>query len=59
MFYIRICTKTKKRDKKLAELQNHLIARDYAESLVSIAIERARKIPRKSALLKIRRQKAT
>ena len=53
---IRICTKTEIRDKRLAELKNLLIARDYPEGLVTRAIERARKIPRKIALLKIRKK---
>ena len=54
---IRICTKIENRDKRLAELRDLLIARDYPESLVTRAIERAKKIPRKIALMKIRRRK--
>ena len=53
---IRICAKTENRDKRLAELKNLLIARDYPESLVTRAIERARNLPRKIVLLKIRKK---
>ena len=42
----------------MAELRDLLIARDYPESLVTRAIERAKKIPRKIALLKIRKKES-
>ena len=55
---IRICTKIENRDKRLAELKDLLIARDYPENLVTRAIERAKKIPRRIALMKIRKKES-
>ena len=55
---IRICTKIENRDKRLAELKDLLIARDYPENLVTRAIERAKKILRKIALMKIRKKES-
>ena len=51
---IRICTKPEFRDIRLSELKELLLARQYPESLIDRSIERARKIPRKVALLKMR-----
>ena len=51
---IRICTKTQDRDKRLGELKELLLARDYPELLIESAIKKALKIPRKIALLKVK-----
>ena len=48
-----ICTKPENRDKRLAELKELLLAREYPESLIDRAVERAKKIPRKVALYKV------
>ena len=51
---VRICTKTENRDKRLKELKGVLLQRNYPNSLIDRGIERARKIPRKIALLKVK-----
>ena len=55
---VRICTKKENRDKRLAELKDLLLARKYPESLIDRSIEKARKIPRKVALLKVKNKTA-
>ena len=55
---VRICTNSEKRDQRLKELKQLLLARDYPENLIDSAIEKARKIPRKVALLKVRNKKS-
>ena len=52
---VRICIKDENRDKRLAELKELLLARKYPENLVDRSIEKARKIPRKIALLKVKK----
>ena len=47
---IRICTKPENRDRRLQELKELFLARNYNEGLVDRAIEKARKVPRKYAL---------
>ena len=53
---IRICTKKDLRDLRLKELKELLLAREYPENLIDRAITKAAKIPRKVALLKVRRK---
>ena len=53
---IRTCTKIDERDSELNELKELLMARKYPESLVDRAIQKARKIPRKVALHKVRKK---
>ena len=53
---VRICIKEENRDKRLSELKELLLARKYPENLVDGSIEKARKIPRKIALLKVKRK---
>ena len=55
---VRTCTKINERDSRLRELKELLMARKYPESLVDRAIEKARKIPRKVALHKVRKNPA-
>ena len=50
---IRICTKSENRDKRLSELKELLLAREYPESLIDRSIEKSRKISRKVALYKV------
>ena len=50
---VRICSKTENRDKRLLELKELLLARYYPESLIDRSMDKARKIPRKIALLKV------
>ena len=51
---VRICTNSTKRDLRLHELKILLLAREYPEDIVDAAINKARKIPRRIALLKVR-----
>ena len=44
------------RDERLKDLKELLMAREYPEDLINIAIFKARKIPRKVALLKIKKK---
>ena len=53
---MRICTKPEDRDSRLAELKDLLITRNYPECLIDRGIEKARKVPRRVALLKVRRK---
>ena len=53
---VRICTKPKVRDKRLDELKELLLAREYPESLINRGIEKARKVPRMVALLKVKKK---
>ena len=50
---IRICSKPENRDKQLTELKELLAARNYPESIIDRSIEKAKKIPRKVALMKV------
>ena len=45
-----ICSNTEDRDKRLMELRDKLLARDYIMARVDSAIEKARKVPRDRAL---------
>ena len=51
---VRICTKEENRDKRLDELKELLLVRKCSENLVDRSTEKARKIPRKVALLKVK-----
>ena len=53
---VRICSKQENSDKQLEELKELLWARNYPESLIDRGIEKAKKIPRKIALLKVQKQ---
>ena len=55
---VRICSKPENRDKRLCELKELLLARQYPESLIDRNIDKARKIPRKIALLRVRRKES-
>ena len=55
MRIVRICSKPNIRDKRLSELKELLIARQYPEKEVDSAIAKARKIPRKVALFNIKK----
>ena len=52
---VRICTKKENRDKRLLELKKVLQERGYPEQTINREIYRARKIPGKKSLLKIRK----
>jgi hypothetical protein len=52
---IRICTNPKTAVERLQELKELLLARKYPEQIIDSAISRAKKIPRKVALTKIRK----
>ena len=53
---VRICTKSEERDMRLNEIKELLLARQYPESLVDRAIEKAKLIPRKVALFKVKKK---
>ena len=50
---IRICSEPVTRDKRLEELRQLLLDRDYKKSLINSAINKAKLIPRKKALEKV------
>jgi hypothetical protein len=54
---IRICSQPEKRDLRLEELKELLLIRGYSLGLVQSALDRARAIPRKSALRKSTKNK--
>ena len=55
---VRICSSTEDRDKRLNELKNLLLDRDYPERLVTSAIDKARSVSREKAMrIVIRRKK--
>ena len=56
---VRICTKKKQRYQRLSELKELLLARKYPEQLIDAAQDKAKKIPRKVALLKVRKKDTT
>ena len=53
---VRICTKNENRDKRLIELKEMLMKRNYNEGILDRAIEKARKTPRKYALRQIKQE---
>ena len=54
---VRVCTDSEDRDKRLSELKNLLLEREYPERLVTSAIEKARAVPREKALRRVIRKK--
>ena len=50
---VRICSLPSDRDKRLSELKNLLLERNYRPGVINAAIERAKKIPRVEALKKV------
>ena len=54
---VRICTETHTRDRRLEELKQCLLTRNYDLQLINTGIERARSIPRDTALKKVIRKK--
>ena len=54
---VRICTNPDTRDRRLDELKQLLLDRNYPERLVDSAIDKARAVPRRIALRKVIRKK--
>ena len=54
---VRSCSHPETRDKRLAELKQLLVDRDYKSKLINDNIEKARKIPRKEALKRVVKKK--
>ena len=54
---IRICTQPETRDKRLTELKNMLVSRDYKANLIDKAIDKAKNIPRQRALERVTKSK--
>ena len=54
---VRICIKKENRDKRLTKLKEVNLARKYKESRIDRSIDKARKIPRKVAMLKVKKKK--
>ena len=50
---VRICSKERQRDLRFEELKNLLLARGYSDRIIESALNRARLIPRKTALLRV------
>ena len=50
---VRICSEQETLDKRLAELKEMLLGRDYRPGVINSAIERAKLIPRSTALQKV------
>ena len=53
---VRICSKPQNRDQRLEELRQLLLARNYPEDLINRGIQKARKVPRKIALMKVKKR---
>ena len=56
---VRICSEVETRDKRLLELRQMLIDRDYRPGIIDAAITRAKAIPRSEALKRVDRSKTT
>ena len=54
---VRICSEPESRDRRLMELRDMLLSRDYNGRLVDCAIERAKAIPRERALERVVKEK--
>ena len=50
---IRICSETETRDRRLDELKQLLLERNYKKNIINSAIDRAKQIPRKEALKRV------
>ena len=55
---IRICSEKVDRDKRLAELREMLLSRDYPVGIINAAINRALAIPREEAIKCVVRKKS-
>ena len=51
---VRICSSPTTRDKRLEELKEMLLSRDYKSPLVNLAIKKAKQIPRNVAIQRVR-----
>ena len=56
---VRICSEETDRDRRLTELKEMLLARDYHRNVVNSAINKALRIPRSDALKRVVREKST
>ena len=56
---MRNCSNKQDRNKRLKELEDLLVARDYDKHMVEAAIEKARAVPRERALMKSNKPKQT
>ena len=56
---VRICSDNNDRDRRLAELKERLISRQYPEQIVESAIQKARSVKREHALKKQKKKKQT
>ena len=56
---VRICSEETDRDKRLSELKEMLLSREYHSNVVNTAINKAMKIPRSDALKRVVREKST
>ena len=54
---VRICSEETDRDRRLTELKEMLLARDYHRNVVNSAINKALRIPRSDALKRVVREK--
>ena len=54
---MRVCTSQEDRDKRLIELKDRLLARDYNRGMVQAALDKAREVPRSRALKEVRKTK--
>ena len=55
---IRICSEVTDRDKRLAELKEMLLSRDYNKNVINAAIKKALDVPRSEALKRVEREKS-
>ena len=53
---VRVCSSQEERDKRLIELKDRLLARDYNRGLVQAALDKAREVPRSRALKDVKNQ---
>ena len=56
---VRICSDPMNRDKRLNELKVLLMKREYKETMIDTALERARRVPREIALRKVSKPNQT
>ena len=56
---VRICSEETDRDKRLSELKEMLLSREYHRNVVNTVINKAMKIPRSDALKRVVREKST
>ena len=53
---LRICSETVTRDKRMEELKELFISRQYNVKMTDLAIARAKLVPREQALLRVKKQ---